>query len=116
METKEVFAVIGNTDCTEGRGRLFVKKYCETMATAIRLGRKGYVQGGDCPIEKRTLFKPDGDHRWYGPVGVEEPDNADVKLQEQLDIQNTVLEKAKSLGLSDEEIKQIKQSQYGELI
>lgn len=110
MEIKEVFAVIGNTDCTEGRGRHFVKKYCETMATAKRLGRKGYVQGLDCPIEKRTLFKPDGETRWYGPVEIEKPNNDDIKNQEQIDMQNAAVDKAKKLGLSDEEIKQIKRT------
>jgi hypothetical protein len=46
MEQREVFAVIGNTDCTEGRGSHFIKAYCETSGTAQRLGYKGYVQGG----------------------------------------------------------------------
>jgi hypothetical protein len=109
METRKVFAVIGNTDCTEGRGHRFVKEYCDTMATAKRLGRKGYVQGSDCPIEIRTLFKPEGKNEWYGPVKVEPSSQDDIRLQERLDVQNEALEKAKSLGLSDEEIKLIKQ-------
>lgn len=108
METKEFFAVMGNTDLTEGRGTTFVKKYCQTMATAKRLAHKGYVQGMDCPIEKRTLFKPEGKNSWHGAVGIEMPNNDDVKMQKQLDIQQAALNKAKSLGLSDEEIKLIK--------
>jgi len=108
METREVFAVMSNTDLTEGRGNQYVKAYCETSATAKRIGRKGYFQGGDCPIYTKTLFKPDGETQWHGPVKIEAPTDADRKVQVKIDEQNTALEKARASGLSDEEIKLIK--------
>lgn len=110
MESREVFAVIGNTDCTEGRGNHFVKDYCETSAMARRLGHKGYVQGGDCPVEKRTLYKPDGETSWFGPVTVKSPTEQDEKNQVKLDEQTEALERARSAGLSDAEIALIRAS------
>ena len=110
METRVVFAVIGNTDCTEGRGNHFVKAYCETLATARRVGHKGYVQGGDCPVETRTLYKPDGETSWFGPVTVKSPTEQDLKLQSKLDEQTGALERARSAGLSEAEIALIRAS------
>lgn len=107
-ETREVFAVIGNHDCTEGRGPTFVKAYCETSATARRLGHKGYVQGGDCPIERRTLYKPEGQDSWLGPVKIESPTGADDKVQVVLDQQSAAMKKARDAGLSEDEIKLLK--------
>jgi hypothetical protein len=111
MEEKQVFAVMTNTDLTEGRGRQYIKAFCETEATARRIGHRGYVQGGNCPIEKKMLYKPDGQARWYGPVFVEAPSIEDEKLQSVLDARNAALEKAKSLGLTDDEISQIQNKQ-----
>eukprot|EP00919_Chromeraceae_sp_WS-2016_P060712 GHVR01144135.1.p1 GENE.GHVR01144135.1~~GHVR01144135.1.p1 ORF type:complete len:111 (+),score=13.52 GHVR01144135.1:173-505(+) len=108
METKEVYAVIGNTDCTEGRGSTFVKAYAETMATAKRLGHKGYVQGSNCPIEKRTLYKPEGTNGWHGPVKVEMPTVQDAKVQVEIDKRQAVLDKATALGLSAEDLTLLK--------
>lgn len=108
VETRKVFAVIGNTDCTEGRGNRFVKAYCETLATAKRLGHKGYVQGGDCPIEMHTLYMVDGNTRWLGPVKIEVPTDVDRKVQVKLDEIQAALDAAKAAGLTDEQIKLIK--------
>ncbi|MBM2293779.1 hypothetical protein JQX09_17770 [Sulfitobacter pseudonitzschiae] len=107
-ETREVFAVISNTDLTEGRGRSYVKAYCETSATARRLAHKGYVQGGNCPIEKRTLYKPEGQNSWLGPVTVEIPTDEDRRQQVALDAQSAALEKARAFGLSEDEIKMLR--------
>ena len=107
-ETRNVFAVIGNTDCTEGRGNSFVKAYCETSGTAQRLGHKGYIQGGNCPVEKHTLYKPKGQNSWLGPVKIEAPNDGDKKRQVALDAQSAALEKARASGLSDDEIKMLR--------
>lgn len=107
-ETREVFAVIGNHDCTEGRGPTYVKAYCETSATARRLGHKGYVQGSNCPIEKHTLYKPEGQHSWLGPVKIERPNETDKKVQIVLDEQSAALKKARDAGLTEDEIKLLK--------
>lgn len=65
MEKKEVFVTYTNTDCTEGRGADVPIAVCELEATAIRLGRKRYVQGSDGPIRKAELIELDG--KWYYP-------------------------------------------------
>lgn len=48
----KLYAVIGNTDLSEGRGKSFTWHLCENKATALRLGYRRYVMGGDCPIEE----------------------------------------------------------------
>ena len=110
VEAREVFAVIGNTDCTEGRGDNFVKAYCETLATAKRLGRKGYVQGGDCPIERRKLYKVEGGFSWLGPVKIEKPTKEDHINQAKLDEVQDALDAAKAAGLSEDQIRLIKRA------
>jgi hypothetical protein len=102
-ETKEVWFVWGNTDDTEGRGREFVKYICEIEATAIRLGRNGYVQRGDCPITKALSVRINGS--WCGPVVIEPPSQDDNKNQEKLNAKRKAYEKAISAGLSDEDLK-----------
>lgn len=111
METRKVYAVMSNSDLIEGRGNQYVKAYCETQATAIRIGRKGYIQGGDCPIEVKTLFKPEGETRWHGPVKIEGPTDVDRKAQIKINEQNAALAKARFAGLSEDEIKLIKSAQ-----
>ena len=104
--TREVFAVIGNTDNTEGRGKRVIKSYCETLSTAKRLGKKGYIQGSDCPIEKHTLYSWCGTP-WLGPVAVEPPTVHDLKAQVILDELQGAIDKAKRAGLTDRQIKLI---------
>jgi hypothetical protein len=108
METREVFAVITCSDLTEGRGAHYVKAYCETSATAQRIAHKGYVQGGNCPVEKRTLYRPKGEVSWFGPVIVQLPTDADTKRQVAIDSQTAAVEKAREFGLTEAEIKLIK--------
>ncbi|MBA7800573.1 hypothetical protein HV170_03430 [Citrobacter freundii] len=52
LESKDVWVTIGCRDNTEGRGPSYVMHVCESKETAIRLGKKKYVQGSDCPVEK----------------------------------------------------------------
>lgn len=110
VQIKEFFAVIGNTDLTEGRGKSFVKYYCETLATAKRLGKGGYVQGFDCPIEPCKLYRIDGKFKWLGPVKVEGPNETDRRNQQALDERQEAVNQARALGLSEEQIKLIRGS------
>lgn len=106
QETKPVWLVISNTDLTEGRGYQRITHICVSMETAIRVGKKGYIMGSDCPIEEAVGFKIN--NKWYYP-GVEILESSEdsknrlkrVKLEE-------VLKKAVTLGLSEEEIKTLK--------
>lgn len=106
-----VFAVWTNTDTTEGRGMEYVFAYCTLEATAKRLAKGGYVMGSDCPITKENLYCL-GSHWYYPGARITAPTSEDkqeeialeaarVKAQKKAE----VLAKAKSLGMTDEEIK-----------
>ncbi len=104
-ESKTIWLVLANTDDTEGRGREYVKHVTEIEATAVRLGRKGYVQGGDCPVVRGHAVKING--TWFVPGEIVRPSKDDMQSQERIDARRAAYEKAKSLGLSDEEIFQL---------
>lgn len=100
-----LWAVYANTDNNEGRGREYVKHFCRTEATAIRMGRNGYVQGSDCPVKSVKALLLDGKHVLpMSLIEVIEPTKEDVATQRKMDARNAALAKAKELGLSDEEI------------
>jgi hypothetical protein len=109
VKSREVFAVMGNRDLTEGRGGNFVKSYCEVYATAVRLGNKGYIQGSNCPIETRPLYKIEEFGRWLGPVEIFPPSQADTKHQLTLDKYKSAMAAAVSAGLTQEQIKLIQE-------
>ena len=102
IEKRKAWAVIGNTDLTEGRGSSFVISFHWCEASAIRAGKKKYVMGSNCPIDVVTLYKKG--HQWYGPINVESPSKDDEKTQAEMDRVNAVLEKAKALGITSEEL------------
>lgn len=106
QESKEIWVAWTNTDCTEGRGRQIPKAICATKATAIRLGRRGYVQGSDCPVSCEVAVKVKG--RWLVPGEITPPTKEDDKSQQVLDKANAALDKAKDAGLTDEEIKMLR--------
>ena len=107
MKTREVFAVMTNTDLTEGRGSEYVKAYCDTSATAQRIGHKGYVQGSPCPVHVKRLFQPVGETAWFGPVKIEMPSESDLERQVKIDERSAALDKAIAAGLTQDEIKMI---------
>lgn len=71
-------------------------------ASAIRAGKKGYVMGSDCPIEEVTLYARES--QWYGPVSVQGPTKDDERKQAEMDKVDAVLDKARKLGVTDEEL------------
>ena len=102
---KEAWYVIGNTDNTEGRGRNVVLFTCQTRATAIRLSRKKGVMGSDAHIEKGNTFTCD--NTTYGKVYTESPCKEDIDYQTRIDEHEALIEKAKELGLSQDEINKL---------
>lgn len=100
---KTAYAVIGNTDLTEGRGDLLVKAICELPVTANRLGRGGFVQGTACPIDEVLVFRYKG--RMYGPVSITPPSKDDEASQKRADAKAAVLAKARASGLTEDELK-----------
>lgn len=108
-----VYAVWTNTDLTEGRGREYVQYLCEKKSTALRKAKKNYVMGTDSRVTEEVLFN--AGRGWYGPVRVIEPSREDLQVEEQLTAEakakadkEAAITKAKSLGLSDADIKALR--------
>lgn len=102
VEQRKAWAVIGNSDLTEGRGASYIKSIHWLKASAIRAGKKGYVMGTDCPVEEVILYERGP--QWYGPVCVQGPTKDDERTQAELDKVDAALEKARKLGMTDEEL------------
>lgn len=107
-ERRDVWLVLSNTDCTEGRGREYVKYVTETEATAIRLGLKGYVMGSNCPVVKGFAVKIN--NTWFAPCEIRPPSKEDTTTQERIDRQRAAHQKAIAAGLTDEDIKALGKS------
>jgi len=101
-ETKQAWAVFVNTDLIEGRGRQYVKHLCEMEATAVRRAHKADVQGANGTVVRVDLVKRN--NTWFGPVDIEKPTSDDQKSQLVIDAKRNAEEKARSLGLTDEEL------------
>lgn len=109
-EQKTVWVVHTNTDLNEGRGRQFIKHYCGTEATARRLGKGQYVQGGDCPVSEKTLVR--AFNGWVDPshiVTIEKATDGDRKVQARINTARKAFKKARDAGLSPEDIKALKE-------
>jgi hypothetical protein len=102
-DSKKVWLVFANTDNTEGRGKEYIKHVTEIEATAVRLGRKGYVQGGNCPIVRGHAVKING--TWFIPVEIVSPTKDDISAQKRITIRREAYEKAVAAGMSDDDIK-----------
>lgn len=109
MEKRKIYDVSTNTDLTEGRGSEYVKHTCVLLSTAIRLAHRGYVQGSDCPITTREVDYDPETGMYYGKIEVNRGTPADEKQEEKRRRLQSVLERAKQLGLSDEDIKIIQE-------
>jgi len=100
------WAVLVNSDLTEGRGRERIRCICELEATAIRLARRASTQGSDGTVWPVELLHHQG--RTYGPIDLELATAADVKAQQVLDRRREVIEKARALGMAEDEIEFLK--------
>lgn len=111
-EEVNVWVVYNNTDLCEGRGSQFAQHTCEKQSTALRLAHKAGVQGSDATVRKATMIRIGG--KWYGPrtaMNVVAPSKEDL-VKEAEEARKTelarkrdeVLQKARVLGLTAEEI------------
>ena len=98
-----MYIVYTNSDLTEGRGWEHPLYYTESMSTAMRLGRKKYVQGSDCPIYEKKVYK--SGNTYYAPVKLEPATVEDRKQDELRKLRFAALEKAAAAGLTEEEIR-----------
>lgn len=111
-DTKKIYVAYTNTDCTEGRGGEIALAISECESTVRRLGTKRYVQGSNCPVQEYDLVKIE--NKWFVPihcVPFSQPTIEDRKEEAKLNHdremkakRDAVLERAKSIGLSDEEV------------
>lgn len=105
QETKKVWVAWTNTDCTEGRGFVVPKAVCELHATAIRIGKKGSVQGSDCNVTEEVAVRIE--NRWLVPGRIHYATKEDVEAQKIADDRAEALRRAKAAGLSDEDLRMI---------
>lgn len=104
-ENLTLWAVYTNDDLTEGRGRQYVEHFCKAEATAYRLAKGRYVQGSDCPVKPVSALLVDG--KYFLPtsiINIVNPTTGDEARQRLIDARKLAVEKAKALGLTDEEI------------
>lgn len=99
---KTAYAVISNTDLTEGRGYPVLLHLCEIPATAHRLASGKGVMGSPAHIETFTVRLESG--WWYGPVSIVTPTKDDMRIQRLTDERDAAIAKAKAAGLDDETI------------
>lgn len=106
--TKQFYVAYTNTDLTEGRGYDVPIAICEIEATAKRRAKNQYVQGSDGPVKTIDLVMVN--ERWYVPISainIIKPTKDDIAIQAKVDAKRVALEKAKALGLSEEDIKSL---------
>ena len=101
METKELFVTYTNQDLTEGRGMQYPIAVSDCRETCLRLGKKKYVMGSDCPVTSVTCIKVEG--LWYIPlraVDVIRPSKEDLVATNR----QVVIQKMLASGFSNDEI------------
>lgn len=102
----KLFKVVTNSDLTEGRGYPITLALTKLESTAIRLGKGRSVMGSDCEIKAVDVFNHEG--KLYVPldyVPVKMPTKDDEREQLKIDNMRAAKEKAKKLGLTDEDIR-----------
>jgi hypothetical protein len=100
LETKQVWIAWTNTDLTEGRGWEQPLCISESRATALRLGKKGYVMGSDCRVEPFNAVKIDG--RWLAPVYIVPPTTQDAAADRAYKKREAAIDKALAAGIDTE--------------
>ena len=101
LEKKKLWCAISNTDLTEGRGRPKIVGYSTCEATAQRIGQGKGVMGSNARVRQRSFYVDD-DGQVFKRIGeITEPTEEDLRKNDR----NRVVEKAKELGLTDDEIK-----------
>jgi hypothetical protein len=101
-DTKSVWVAWTNTDRTEGRGRRIPLHVCESRETAVRVGRKGCVQGTDCQVTEELAVKVNG--KWLYPGVLVPETTVDAQLRAKREAKDAALAKAREAGLSAEDI------------
>jgi len=107
---KTIYAVMTNSDRTEGRGKEFPIGFSFNKFTAYRIGKGNYVQGCDCPIREIPILEYEGkEYIYLYNLDITPPTKQDIDNENQMKEKEQLIKKAKDLGLSDEEIEKLRQ-------
>ena len=107
-EPRLLYVVMTNTDLTEGRGRQYPIAYSFNDFTARRLASKKGVMGSDANIDAvMTSIIDDVEMIPISMINIERPTDKDISDAVKRDEKATLIEKAKQLGLSEDEIKKL---------
>lgn len=113
-EKVDYYIAWGNTDRTEGRGRQVARAISLCESTARRIGRGQDVQGSDCRVVKESAVRIND--KFYCPLSwaqalIIAPTKEDLvaervlaEQREREEKRKQVLEHARTLGLSDDDI------------
>ena len=101
----DVWVVWTNTDLTEGRGRQIPLVSCKVKATADRCSKNKGVMGSDATVKKGKAINYKGN--FYIMGSIQNPTDNDMAAELKRQEKERALSKAKSLGLSDKEIKSL---------
>ncbi len=113
-EKVDYYIAWGNTDRTEGRGSQVARAISSCESTARRIGRGQDVQGSDCRVVKESAVRIND--KFYCPLSwaqslIVAPTSEDLAEEKALAAQREreekrqrVLEHARTLGLSDDDI------------
>jgi len=99
---KKVFIAWTNTNLTDGYGHEYPLAVSESEATVTRLGRKGGVQGSQCRVTASLGYKIN--NVWYYPGSLKTPTKEDLALDEKRLIRRQAEERARDMGLSEDDI------------
>lgn len=101
----ELYAVYTNTDLTEGKGAQYPFAWSTSETAAIRLSKRKGVMGADAEVRQVCGIRIG--KTTFAPVHLEVPTTHDLSVDQLRHDRNEAIEKAKSAGLSPEEIKLI---------
>lgn len=99
---RQIFIVWTNTDLTEGRGQQIPIAYAELYTTAARVAEKRGVMGSNADVREGEALIYRG--RSYAPVRLEPPTDVDKAREKFRVARLAALERAKALGLTNDEI------------
>lgn len=110
---KDIWVVYNNTDLSEGRGWIYAQYVCEKESTARRLAKKAGIQGSDASVSLGKAYYIG--NKWYFERLLTQPTKEDLLEEQRLEEinrkqkeKNEILEKALSLGLTQEEIEKLR--------
>lgn len=116
IEAFKVWVVYTNSDLTEGRGTDYPIFTCASEATANRLAKKRGVMGSDARVHESTVVRLNTHKGTYmSDINIQYPTLADEasdkvikEARAKSKLKEVAIEKAKALGLSEEDIKALK--------